>query len=202
MGHRAKSHERCLVCKMHQELCICDAIPKLDVLTRVVLIMHRRECAKTTATGPLALLALPNSELHIHGHREAPLNFESLKDPARRALLLFPDDDVPVLTPEWLRSSTSIPDRPITLVVPDGSWRQAKKMSVRIPGLEHAERVRLPEGPPSAYQLREETRYEGLATFEAIARALGCIESKDVQTQLETLFNLMVKRTLSTRGVK
>ena len=40
-----------------------------------------------------------------------------------------------------------------------------------------------------------------LATFEAIARALGIIESPDVQAGMEDLFSLMVQRTLDSRGV-
>jgi hypothetical protein len=35
-----------------------------------------------------------------------------------------------------------------------------------------------------------------LATFEAIARAFGIIESPDVQSGMEELFLLMVQRTL------
>jgi DTW domain-containing protein YfiP len=171
-------------------------MPSYALATRLVLVMHRREVEKPTATGPLALEALPNSELRIHGHEDRPLDFSDLNVGERRTLLLFPGDGVPVLSRELLARDS----RPVTLVVPDGSWRQAAKMGRRLPGLAHAEMVRLPEGVQTAWGIRRESQAGGLATFEAIARALGIIESSAVQSGLETLFHLMVERTLLTRG--
>jgi DTW domain-containing protein YfiP len=158
--------------------------------------MHQREFPKTTATGPLALRALCNSALHIHGAPDAPLDLNFLHAQDRRVLLLFPGEQAAPLTAQLVARDA----RPITLVVPDGSWRQASRAARRIPGLERAERVTLLAGPPSEYRLRNEPRAQGLATFEAIARAIGVIESLDAQAQLETLFAHMVQVTLSTRG--
>ncbi len=196
MGTRSKRSERCGRCRMHIPLCICQSIPCFPLQTRVVLVMHYREKIKTTATGPLALEALPNSEVRIHGHKDRPLDFSDLNIPERRTLLLYPGDDVPVLGRGFLEQD----GRPVTLVVPDGSWRQAAKMGRRLPGLEHAEMVRLPPGPQTRWGIRHEPHPAGLATFEAIARALGIIESPTVQKGLDELFRLMVARTLLTRG--
>lgn len=196
MGSRSKRSERCPRCRMHAHLCICRSIPRYALATRLVLVMHRREYQKTTATGPLALEALANSELRIHGHQDRPLDLSDLNSPERRTLLLYPGDGVPPLTGSFLETDS----RPVTLVVPDGNWRQAARMGRRLPGLEHAEMVRLPEGPRTSWGLRRENHAEGLATFEAIARALGIIESPAVQAGMEALFRLMVQRTLSSRG--
>ncbi len=181
---------------MHIELCICESIPSYTIDTRLVLIMHRREYKKPTATGPLALEALPNSELRIHGHLDRPLDLSDLHIAERRTLLLYPGDDVPILSRDFLDRDK----RPVTLVVPDGNWRQAAKMGRRLPGLEHAEMVRLPEGKETRWGIRKECHAQGLATFEAIARAIGIIESPDVQSSMEELFRLMVQRTLDSRG--
>jgi DTW domain-containing protein YfiP len=181
---------------MHSELCICPAIPCYTLATRVVLVMHRREQTKPTATGPLALEALTNSDLRIHGYRDRPLDCSDLISPDRRTLLLYPGEDAPVLSRDLLAQDS----RPVTLVVPDGNWGQAARMGRRLPGLGHAEMVRLPEGLPTGWGIRREHHPQGLATFEAIARALGIIESPAVQEGLEQLFRLMVQRTLQTRG--
>ena len=195
MGTRSKRSERCRRCRMHVDLCICRSIPSYPLNTRLVLVMHHREQIKTTATGPLALEALPNSELRIHGYQERPLDFSDLNSPERRTLLLYPGEDVPVLSGTLLDRDK----RPVILVVPDGTWRQASRMGRRLPGLEHSEMVRLPEGPLSEWGIRREAHPHGLATFEAIARALGIIESPAVQRGMEELFRLMVKRTLHAR---
>jgi len=196
MGTRSKRSERCPQCRLHTGLCICSALPRFELATRLILVMHRREWAKPTATGPLALAVLANSELRIQGHREQPLDFRDLDTPDRRTLLLYPDQEAPVLS----RAFLSDDPRPVNLVVPDGSWRQAARMGKRLPGLEHAAMVRLPEGAESGWGIRREPHPEGLATFEAIARALGIIESACVQASMEELFTLMVARTLQARG--
>ena len=196
MGTRSKRSDRCQRCRMHGHLCICPSISRYDLATRLVLVMHRREQNKPTATGPLALAALPNSEVRIHGHQDRPLDFSDLDIPGRRTLLLYPGDDVPILDRNFMNRD----DRPVTLVVPDGNWRQAARMGKRLPGLAHAEMVRLPEGPQTEWGIRREDHSQGLATFEAIARALGIIESPAVQSGLEELFRLMVQRTLQARG--
>ncbi|MCC6998050.1 MAG: DTW domain-containing protein, partial [Deltaproteobacteria bacterium] len=58
----------------------------------------------------------------------------------------------------------------------------------------------LPLGAPSAYRLRREPKVGGLATFEAIARALGILESPAVEATLTALLERMVTATLRTRG--
>jgi DTW domain-containing protein YfiP len=158
--------------------------------------MHRREWSKPTATGPLALAVLANSELRIQGYREHPLDFSDLESEKRRTLLLYPAEGAKVLNRDFLSGDT----RPVNLVVPDGNWRQAARMGRRLPGLEHAEMVCLPEGAKTDWGVRRECHPEGLATFEAIARALGIIDSAAVQKSMEELFRLMVTRTLQTRG--
>ena len=195
MGTRSKRSIRCSRCRMHRELCICQSIPQYDLATRLVLVMHRREHVKPTATGPLALAALTNSELRIQGHPDQLLDFTDLNVVDRRTLMLFPGKGASVLNRSFLEQD----DRAISIVVPDGTWSQSSRMWRRLPGIEHAEMVRLPEGPETEWKIRKEVHPYGLSTFEAIARAVGIIESIEVQQELESLFRLMVRRTLSTR---
>jgi DTW domain-containing protein len=196
MGTRSKRSERCPNCRLHTHLCICSDIPRLDLATRLVLVMHHRELAKPTATGRLALAVLSNSELRIQGYREQPLDFQDLNTEQRRTLLLYPAEESQILS----RSLLADDPRPVNLVVPDGNWRQAARMGRRLPGLEHATMVRLPAGAKTGWGIRKECHPEGLATFEAIARALGIIDSAEVQESMEALFSLMVERTLQARS--
>lgn len=196
MGTRSKRSPRCEQCRLHLQHCICRLIPRIDVTTRLILVMHRREWVRPTATGPLALSVLPNSELRIQGDRTQLLDFRDLNTADRRTLLLYPGEEANLLTPAFL----SADPRPVNLVVPDGNWRQAARMGKRLPGLEHATMVRLPPGGATEWGIRQETHPEGLATFEAIARALGIIESEAVQQRMEELFRLMVAKTVEMRG--
>lgn len=195
MGHRSHREERCDGCKLHLPRCICDQIPTIDVPTKLVVVMHHREQNRPTATAPLAMRALTHHVWLMHGRRDEPVDLCEHVGPDRRGLLLFPAEHARPLTAELLAEDP----RPVTLVVPDGSWRQASKAARRLPGVETLQPITLPPGPKSRYRLRREPRADGLATFEAIARAFGVLEGPDVQQLLETLFETWTEQVLQMR---
>jgi DTW domain-containing protein YfiP len=86
------------------------------------------------------------------------------------------------------------------LIVPDGTWRQASKVRQRVPGMRDVQLVSIPNDEPSMYRLRTEAHESGLATIEAIARAMGILEGLHVRRALEHVFRAMVERTLWSRG--
>jgi DTW domain-containing protein YfiP len=181
---------------MRIDLCVCAAAPGLDLRTQVVVIMHFREIPLTTNTARLATLALKNSEIRVRGLPEQPLKTNDLGTDSREWWVLYPDETAEVLDREWTLKRA----KPVTLIVPDGNWAQAKKAFKREPGLQRFPRVKLPPGPPSKYWLRAAPRPEALSTYEAIARAMGALEGADVQARMEQFFDLMVERTLMARG--
>lgn len=182
---------------MHLSLCICALIPRLETQTRLVLVIHRCEDRKTTNTGRLATECLVNSEVIVRGHASQPSGPIPVAEGAQ-ALLLFPGDDAVSLAD--LAPSLVSAGRPVTLIVPDGTWRQASKVRNRVPGLRDLRCVTLPAGAPSVYRLRAEAHDHGLATLEAIARAMGILEGRAVQEALERPFRAMVERALWARG--
>lgn len=182
---------------MYRELCVCAAIPTLVTRTRLVLLIHYREARKPTNTGQLAARCMPNSEVGIIGDRDRP----ALPAIGEHALLLYPADDaIPIA-----QAIAANPDRPRTLIVPDGNWRQAAKMAKRVPGVAGAQHVTLDgaEAAPTEYGLRREPKDGGLATLEAIARALRILEGDQgaaVEEAMLAVFRLMVSRTKWLRG--
>jgi len=196
MSRRDNADLRCARCQMLGALCVCPLIPEppLATRTKLVLYIHRYEARKPTNTGQLAAAGLAGSEVRIRGRKEgASPPFEAA--PGTRPLLLFPDDDATPL--DRLPPS----DEPVTLIVPDGTWRQAQRVRNRVPGLRQVPCVTLPAGgPPSLYRLRTEIRDGGLATMEAIMRAFALLEGPHVLPPMERVFRAMVERTLWSRG--
>lgn len=174
-------------------LCVCAELPRLDTRTRLVLVIHRYEDRKPTNTGRLAAACLVHHEIIVRGAEGRP-DAPFVAPAGTRPVLLFPDDDAVPLD--------RLPPgpEPVTLIVPDGTWRQAQRVRTRVPGLRDVPCVTLPPGPPSRYRLRTEPRPGGLATMEAIARAYGILEGAAAQAALERVFTIMVERTLWTRG--
>lgn len=202
MGRRKRFDVRCLECQMRKELCICEAILEcrrgLETQTRIVILMHHRELVRTTNTARLAERAISNCEIRVRGLLETPLSTEGILDPERHAFLLYPSPDATELNREFLQTL----NRPITLIVPDGTWAQTHKTVKREPIAKSVPHVKLALDQPSNYFLRRPSPKGGLATFEAIAQVLGMIEGEAVQARLEALFRLMVQRTLSSRGIR
>jgi DTW domain-containing protein YfiP len=181
---------------MRQEYCICDLIPTLQNRTPVTVIMHYREARKTTNTARIACLALKNSQILIRGVKDQRLDLSTIHKPGFQSVLLTLKERSETLTPEFVKSLK----QPIHLIVPDGSWQQAKKVGDREPELQSIPWVKLPPGPLSSYRLRKEHDPRGLSTLEAMARALAIIENPDLQVKLEEVFREMVERTLKTRS--
>ena len=196
MSRRDNASHRCRRCRMLGGLCVCDLIPspRIETRTRLVLLIHRFEDRKPTNTGRLAVECLANSVVVVRGHESEPTP-PFAWDPGTQPLLLFPHEGA---TP--LADARLAPDRPVTLIVPDGNWRQASKVRQRVPGLRELPCVSLPAGERSMYRLRAEAHAAGLSTIEANARALGLLEGEHVRRALELVFRAMVERTLWSRG--
>jgi DTW domain-containing protein YfiP len=182
---------------MHQALCLCSSLPTIEARNRLCLVLHRNEARKTTNTGSLAARCLRDSEVLVHGRagEEALSPWSRSGNEITRGLLLYPCDEAETLGPEHAAEG------PLRLVVPDGNWRQASKMTRRIEWMAALPRVMLPESSATRYRLRFEPKAGGLATMEAIARAFGLLEGSEVQEQLEEVFRKMVDRTLYSRGL-
>ncbi|MEO5668738.1 MAG: tRNA-uridine aminocarboxypropyltransferase [Bdellovibrionota bacterium] len=199
---RRKPEARCDICRMRQEICICPEIAafkrRWQPRTRVTVLMHHREENLTTNTAHLASLLLPCCEIHLRGEIGKSIDPSLILKSGESPLLLYPSQDAIVLTPELV---AALP-HPVTLIVPDGSWRQASKVAKREAFLKDVPKVVLSPDAPSRYRLRREPKEEGLGTFEAIARAVGVVEGRALRAELEKVFEEMVERTLRSREGK
>jgi DTW domain-containing protein YfiP len=166
-------------------------VPRLELRTRVVLLVHQLELRKPTNTGRLAARCLPGSTMVVRGGPALPSDAAWVE--AAAPVLLFPDGDAQPLE-RWRDS----PD-PVTLLVPDGTWRQAARTRRRLPGLLALPCAALPAPAPSVYRLRS-ARPGRLSTMEAITRALGILEGPDVEAALLHILQVMIDRMLWSNG--
>ncbi len=162
--------------------------------------MHFREGNKASNTARLAELSLPKARVHVRGSIEGVFDAEAVFLPEHQPLYLFPADRAVPLTEAHVRELERRDPRPFQLIVPDGSWSQARKMLDREPAFRRLSCVAL-QGRSSRYRLRQGPRKEGLATFEAVAHALGVIEGRDRVSALFDNFEIMVEQNLKSRGL-
>jgi len=193
-----KAKERCSVCGASLTLCMCAELPRLNLRTRIALVIHHRELARSSNTGLLAHQSLVNSEVRIRGESREVLDLTGLLSPEYRSLLFYPSDDALELDHELVCHDV----RPIQLIVPDGTWRQARKIHSRHPELKDIPRVKISAPNHGIFQLRAQSRPERMATLQAIACALRIIEGDLVAAQLMKLYHARVDRTLRARGLQ
>jgi DTW domain-containing protein YfiP len=197
-----KTKDPCSVCFLHLDLCICEFIPKLDLKTRVSLVVHYKELKRTTNTGRLAIAALINSEVRVRGEMQTndpmALDLSDLKNPHYETFLFYPSSDAIELSKEFVAAQ----QKPIHLIVPDGNWRQASKVHYRHPELKSLRRIKITPKIQATEWMRKETVEGGMATLEAIGRALEIIEGSEIGAKILSLYKLKLDRTLRARGLK
>ncbi len=190
--------DRCDACELRKTLCVCASLPRLTTKTRVSLVMTVSELCLCTNTARQANRALVNSEIRVRGLKDQHFRAEDFIHPDYENWILFPSEGATVL---FFGEGLS----PVNLIVPDGTWGQAKKIVAREKAWATLKRVTLPPGPPTEYGLRETRHESGVCTYEAIARALGILEGPhqgpEIQAQLEAYFRLRTLRALWARGV-
>ncbi|GFM85024.1 DTW domain-containing protein [Pseudomonas cichorii] len=186
------SRARCERCLRPDNHCLCDLIPQLDSRTRVLVLQHPSEVSHALNTARLATLGLVNAGLVV-GEVFEDLDV-LLNQPGYQARLLFPGDDAQVLAPY------ADQDLPTLLVVPDGTWRKARKLLHLNPLLAALPRVTLGSAPVSRYRLRKAPGPDALSTLEAITHALQTLEGGDSFCALLQPFDALIEGQIKAMG--
>jgi len=186
---RDSQEKRCNRCLVHKEDCYCDQIALIPTESKVSIIMYKKERFLPSNTAMLVNRCLPNSEIYLRGFEGSTIHSSFLDEKDYQPLFLFPDEDAKELTPEFLESF----NKPINLIVPDGTWRQAKKIHAREKAISHIQKVKVTNCPKTIYPLRKQKYEYGLCTLEAIAYALGVIENNAVQEKLLVHLKMMIE---------
>lgn len=192
-----KTKEPCKVCRLHPERCICARLPRLNLKTKVSLVIHAKELKRTTNSGSLALQALVNSEMFVRGEGREALDLSPALDPAYTPLLFYPSEDALELNDEFVERLT----KPAHLIVPDGNWRQAGKVRGRHAELKNVQTVKITAKNEAVQHLRREHFAEGMSTLQAIAYALRFLEGENVYQSLNFLYQAKLHATLRGRGI-
>jgi DTW domain-containing protein YfiP len=172
---------------MHRVDCICAELPRLAHVLPVVVYVHAHEVFRPSNTGSLLPRVLEGARLVVHGSGERQAWSDAALSPAM------------VLHPDGRELVAEDAERFSALLVPDGSWSQARRMVHRLPALRAGTFVRLPapSAPPcadAALTLRRRPRREHVSTYEAVARALGILESHELEEQMLSVLRAVVAR--------
>ncbi|WP_394374625.1 tRNA-uridine aminocarboxypropyltransferase [Stutzerimonas frequens] len=178
----------CSRCQRPLAHCLCELIPALDSRTRLLILQHPSEAGHALNTARLAALGLRNAQLKIAER------FEEDVDADRPSYLLFPGEGaLPV-------SSLADAGSSLRLIVPDGTWRKARKLLHVNPWLAALPRVELPAGLTSRYRLRKAPMPGALSTIEAIVAALDILECPRRYDELLRPFETLIEAQINAMG--
>jgi DTW domain-containing protein YfiP len=190
MSQEIVSNVSCLVCRLRGGECVCVHAPRLDLATRLIVIMHAKEWRRSTNTGHLVKAAVNGSEIRLHGRVHECVSSAGIDARSPSTLVLYPGRGAEPLTAAFV---AALP-RPLTLLVPDGNWNQAKKMMTRVPMLGEARAVSLVGPTLDVECLRRNDGDERMSTFQAIAQALGALEGPQTEDCLMQFFQQVLAR--------
>ena len=157
--------------------------------TRVVIVRHHREKYRSSNSGRLAHLALPNSEIVEHGGLGAAARAAGPRRCVAGVSRGRADD----------RARRQPPPR--QLVVLDATWSQARRMYRKLDAAARAAdaaAARRADAGGAAARCRPAPGR--VSTIEAIARALRLLEGDEVAAPLERLFAVAVERARCDGG--
>jgi DTW domain-containing protein len=164
----------------------------------VLILQHPRERHVPINTARLARLCLPDATLRMGVDLDADSVVAAMlsgRDGGPPPYVLYPG-------PEAVDLARERPAGPITLIVLDGTWWQARKLLRRNPRLAALPQLRLAPASPSRYRIRREPHDHCVATIEALSLALRALEGEgkvddDRFASLLDPFNAMVERQLA-----
>lgn len=165
---------RCEACQRPLTRCLCSFIPSLP---------HR-----------CPVLGLQQAQLWVGEHfadlPEYLARFE-------RPYVLFPGAQA--RTVMQCRAQQHIPD---LLLVPDGTWRKARKLIHQNPVLQDLPRLSLTAREASRYRLRKAPDDQSLATIEAIAQVLSELQPEQDYSALLQPFEQLIQEQITAMGAQ
>lgn len=175
-------HVRCERCRLKRPYCLCPWIPRVETHARFLVVRHALESSRRSNSAHVAALAMPGCEIVEYGRRGEEFADPRLERPG--TWLLYPG------APPMPTGTTP----PALVVVLDGSWRQARRMFLRVAALQRLPRLSLPApSAPPPHRLRRAGPSHAMATLEAIAHAVEHLEGAEAARPLHELFARFVE---------
>lgn len=181
---------RCVRCTRPLSHCLCALIPSLAAQTKVIILQHPDEQHHALNTARLVALGVQQAELRVGEH--FPTLAAELEGVA--CALLFPGENAQQV------SAVTVEQRPAVLIVPDGTWRKARRLLHCNPWLSTLPRLTLPAGLHSRYRLRKAPQPGALSTVEAIVYCLNALEKSNAFDALLRPFEALIEGQIHAMG--
>lgn len=184
--------EHCPDCGLHSDWCCCSQILPHPSQIEIALLLHENESARPTTTSKIIQAAVPNCSAYTWQRKEPPLALlERLNAADTQSWLLFPADR-PELLPRSRVFTPASSDQKTLIVVPDGTWKEVRKIVRKSPWLDNLPLLAFDPQKPSRYDLRRNPDADHLCTAETIIELLKLADEPAVAASLDNAFDLFL----------
>ena len=165
----------CEGCQYPQNTCICDHIDKVKTALDIIIVQHEKEAHHAKNTVRLLSLCIPSTQVVCASDNSAMAALE-MQCSHKHSALIYPSETSTPLE----NASATMSNQISTLILVDGSWKQAFGIVKRNPWLGGLPAFHFTNAPDSNYLIRHTSVASALSTLEATAYAINCIENTNV----------------------
>lgn len=165
----------CEQCRYPQTTCICSHISEIQTSLNIIIVQHEKEALHAKNTARLVSLCVPNTRI-VCANNSAEIQALSAMCSLERTALIYPSD----VSEPIEEIPHSVANNISTLVLIDGSWKQAFGIVKKSAWLQKLHAFHFACAPDTNYLIRHTSLDKALSTLEATAYALHCIENVDV----------------------
>ncbi|WP_394222166.1 tRNA-uridine aminocarboxypropyltransferase [Alteromonas gracilis] len=165
----------CEKCRYPQTTCICSHISIINTSLNIIIVQHEKEALHAKNTARLISLCVPHTEI-VCANDSVAMQGLLERCSIEHSALIYPSDvshPIEAIAPTTASTIS-------TIVLIDGSWKQAFGIVKKNPWLEKLRAFHFASAPSSNYFIRHTSLDNALSTLEATAYALHCIDKVDV----------------------
>lgn len=160
----------CSQCGYPEKTCLCDHIIPIQLPINVTVIQHPKEAGHAKNTAKLMTLCSSNVNIVLSNNASEMRHFQNYCSTTTCAIL-YPNPTSQALEPHKAKLAHTLN----TLVVIDGSWKQAYAIMHQHSWLKSLPCYHFNEAPKTRYRIRHTKMTNGLSTLEATAYALSTL---------------------------
>lgn len=192
------AREKCIRCYKPLKVCLCSAVQKIDSPYNILVLQHPKEVEVYKNTVSLLGLCLKDIKVFV-GEQWGGLSAFGLSE-LDSCFLIFPGEDARLMNLEKIRLNLdeNIGEAKITLILIDGTWRQAKRIYRENKWLKSLPKFSFEVGKYcSNYKIRKEPEVGFLSTLEALVYSVReASQNQEWGAQLLLLLQKMVDNQL------
>lgn len=189
---------RCEHCVLRKPFCVCGKLSLLqmhacDLDFEVVVLINQREKYRSSNTAKI-IEKIIGAKIFVDGLDEDISEFQRIVQAnLDNSFVLFPSDnsiDFPSFS-NCARNCVLAESAKILIIVVDGTWRQARRLNLKIP--DSVPRVRILPTTLSKFLCRRQTRADRVCTLEALSLLLQDMGKVEAATRLDTGLETLVQ---------